>query len=304
MARIRSIHPGIFTDEDFVSLSAHTRLFFIGLWTEADDQGIFAWKPLTLKMRLAPADAVDAAAMLAELVAVGCVRQFTVSDRPYGAIKNFRKAQRPDKPNAIHPAPDEIKAFVGMSGASHTGSDKAAPAYGGRTITEEAAPDPLPVEQHSPTSRGEVGEQSESDPRKFGQMERRGEESRGEKNRSLRSLVQKLPPEADFEAFWCAYPRREAKARAVKAWAAAINRAAPEEILAGLRGFRWPDDPRFIPLPASWLNAQRWLDEAPPERRSLAHRLLDGMDFDRAGPDPPPLFDVPALETLSMETLQ
>ena len=32
MARIRSIHPGIWTDEAFVELSALARLLYIGLW--------------------------------------------------------------------------------------------------------------------------------------------------------------------------------------------------------------------------------------------------------------------------------
>ena len=52
MARIRSIHPGFFTDEECVSVSAFARLLFVGIWTEADDQGAFEWKPTTLKMRI------------------------------------------------------------------------------------------------------------------------------------------------------------------------------------------------------------------------------------------------------------
>ncbi len=54
MARIRSIHPGLFTDEAFVSLTADAQVFLMGIWTEADDQGAFEWKPLTLRMRLRP----------------------------------------------------------------------------------------------------------------------------------------------------------------------------------------------------------------------------------------------------------
>ena len=68
MARIRSVHPGLWTDEDFVQLSAPARLFLIGMWNESDDYGLFEWKPTRLKMRLAPNDPIDAAALMAELV--------------------------------------------------------------------------------------------------------------------------------------------------------------------------------------------------------------------------------------------
>ncbi len=55
MARIRSIHPGLWTDEAFVSLTPYARLLFMGIWTECDDMGSFEWSPLKLKMRLLPA---------------------------------------------------------------------------------------------------------------------------------------------------------------------------------------------------------------------------------------------------------
>ena len=69
MARIRSIHPGQWTDEDFVSLSPFARLLAIALRNEADDQGVFEWKPVTIKIKLFPADNVDVPALLDELVA-------------------------------------------------------------------------------------------------------------------------------------------------------------------------------------------------------------------------------------------
>jgi hypothetical protein len=75
MARIRSVHPGLWTDPDFVALSLAARLFFIGLWNEADDYGVFEWKPLALKMRLAAGDAVDAGALLEEIATAGRIER-------------------------------------------------------------------------------------------------------------------------------------------------------------------------------------------------------------------------------------
>lgn len=114
MARIRSVHPGLFTDEAFVSCSPMARLLLIGLWTEADDQGVFEWKPLTLKMRLLPADNADAAELLDEVATNGIVQRFEVDGKAYGAIRNFRKYQRPKKPNEVHPLPPEFRTYVGL----------------------------------------------------------------------------------------------------------------------------------------------------------------------------------------------
>lgn len=106
MARIRSVHPSLWTDEAFVSLSIPARLFFIGLWNEADDQGAFEWKPLTLKMRVLPADNVDVAELLSELEEGGRVTRYEVDGKSYGLVRNFTKFQRPKKPNSVHPLPD------------------------------------------------------------------------------------------------------------------------------------------------------------------------------------------------------
>lgn len=122
MSRIRSIHPGFFTDEDLVSVSMCARLLFLGIGVEADDKGIFEWKPLTLKMRIFPADSVDVADMLAELAAVGAIRTFEANGKMFGAIRNFRKFQKPKTPNDIHPATAEILEFVGL--VSETNGDE------------------------------------------------------------------------------------------------------------------------------------------------------------------------------------
>ena len=99
MARIRSIHPSIWTDENFVSLTMASRLFLIGLWGEADDYGIFEWKPVGLKMRIMPADTVDASALLAECEHSGFIVRIEREGRPYGVVRNFRKFQRPKNPS-------------------------------------------------------------------------------------------------------------------------------------------------------------------------------------------------------------
>lgn len=118
MARIRSIHPGLFTDEAFVSCGPLARLLAIGLWTEADDQGVFEWKPIMIKMRLFPADSIDVATMLDELATNNLIKKFQSGGREYGAVRNFRKFQRPKKPNSVHPLPHEFRTYVALNASS------------------------------------------------------------------------------------------------------------------------------------------------------------------------------------------
>lgn len=111
MARIRSVHPGQTKDEAFVECSPWARLLAIFIRNHADDQGVFEWKPKTLKMEIFPADDVDVPALLAELEATNQVKRFEDSGRAYGVIRNFTKYQKPKTPNAIHPLPESIKLW-------------------------------------------------------------------------------------------------------------------------------------------------------------------------------------------------
>lgn len=117
MARIRSIHDGFFTDENLVSVSVFARLLFLGLGVQADDKGVFEWKPITLKMRIFPADNVDVPELLSELEAIDAIRRYEIEGRQYGAIRNFRKFQRPKNPNDVHPITDDFRTYVGLAPA-------------------------------------------------------------------------------------------------------------------------------------------------------------------------------------------
>lgn len=69
-----------------------------------------------------------------------------------------------------------------------------------------------------------------------------------------------------FEEFYAAFPRKEARAAAVKAFDEVTEPVAT--LLAALDWQRerneWKKDGgKYIPLPASWLNAERWKDEKP-----------------------------------------
>ena len=65
----------------------------------------------------------------------------------------------------------------------------------------------------------------------------------------------------DFLAFWAAYPNKVAKGYAEKALTKALKETDLQTILKGVQWYKMnkPDETAWA-FPASWLNAQRWLD--------------------------------------------
>jgi hypothetical protein len=74
--------------------------------------------------------------------------------------------------------------------------------------------------------------------------------------------------ESAFERFWATFPRRVAKLDARKVFERAIKGGTdPLTILAGARRYaaaRAAQDVKFTAHPATWLRAERWLDEPAP----------------------------------------
>lgn len=157
MARIRSIHPGLFTDEAFVSLSPAAQVLWIGLWCEADDQGVFEWKPTMLKMRILPASTALIDPLLAELENANCIRAYSAGGRRYGVIRNFVRHQRPKAPKEVHPLPPELLNYAGFTSAGHRPN-----ATTGRRRYAASS------EQDSPYEGAEFGTGSECDGDEFG----------------------------------------------------------------------------------------------------------------------------------------
>lgn len=71
--------------------------------------------------------------------------------------------------------------------------------------------------------------------------------------------------ETEFENFWSAYPRKNAKGPAKKAYAKARKVISAEKLLAAVNAWPFPEPSErgdFRPYAASWLNAERWEDES------------------------------------------
>lgn len=93
MARIRTVKPEFFTSESVLSVSPLARLFFIGLWCEADREGRLKWKPKTLKFRYLPGDSVNIEKLCQELEKSEMIITYTVNGSDYCEIPSFKSHQ-------------------------------------------------------------------------------------------------------------------------------------------------------------------------------------------------------------------
>jgi hypothetical protein len=89
MARIRTIKPEFWTSEQVTECSLSARLLFIGLWNFADDGGNLSASCKTAKMQIFPADNIDVEPLIDELISIGLLVVYCVSDRNYWHITGW-----------------------------------------------------------------------------------------------------------------------------------------------------------------------------------------------------------------------
>lgn len=133
-ARIRTLKPEIWEDEKLGRCSIGARLLFIGLITQADDEGRFKAAPTTLRARVFPHDdplehangqlpgigagGLDVDGWLDELAAAGIVRLYEVRGERFGDLPGWLKHQRIQRPSpsTIPPRPRaKTSARAGVS---------------------------------------------------------------------------------------------------------------------------------------------------------------------------------------------
>ena len=81
--------------------------------------------------------------------------------------------------------------------------------------------------------------------------------------------------EAEFDDWYAGYPRKEGKGQARKAYKAARKKTDQQALVAGVAQLVAQRlERQFTPLPATWLNGERWLDEIAP---NTAQTALDDL---------------------------
>ncbi len=242
MPRIRMVKPEFFDDPNVGDLSPLARLFFIGLWTQADREGRLVDDMRRLKARIFPYEETDVEALADELHRKDMIRRYQDGTGTHLIwVRQFSKHQRPH-----HKETASVIAACPSGGGKHPNKVSACP--------ERASANP-------PDSGVLI-----LDP---GSLESGVLES-GSKP-SLPRRVLRLSPEG-FEAFWGAYPRKVGKGAARAEWVRLRPTAELQtQMLAELDRQRscdqWTKDGgQFIPFPRTWLHQGRWEDE-PGARR-------------------------------------
>jgi hypothetical protein len=229
--RARNIKPGFFMNEDLADCGPWGRLLFAGLWCLADKAGRLEERPRRIKAEVFPYDEKmpTIESLLKTLAEKGFITRYQVDTKNYIQINNFGEHQHPhhtEKESNL-PPPDFHGAITVNS-----------PLDNGYTPSDSLIPDSLIPDSNT--------------------------------------LVHSDKPngrdrDVEFQKFYERYPRKAKKPKALDAWRKLHKlRKLPslEVILDAIEQQKtwdgWTRDAgRFIPYPASWLNAQSWNDMQP-----------------------------------------
>jgi hypothetical protein len=232
--RIRSIRPEFWSSEDVARMDWDTRLVFIGLWSYVDDNGVGRDIERLITTALFPLDddlpesSRRVTGALRHLSEHGQITRYTVDGKAYLHISSWSKHQRIEKASAgRYPLPTCDNAEIQEPSRNTPG----------------ALPEPSTPGEGEKGRRGEV-----ETPPASATAERRADVPDG------------------FAEWWNLYPRKKDKGHAVKAYRAALRKVSASDLIAGLRR-DLPDlnrrEPDKVPYAATWLNGERWEDEAP-----------------------------------------
>ena len=112
MARTRTIKPEFWTDEKIGSLPIEARLFFIGLWAQADDYGVVKGNPVLLKSLIFPYDeglkVNQIKDWLTRLVQIRALIPFQYNGEQYYYIRTFRTHQMIHHPSKQRNIPQKV----------------------------------------------------------------------------------------------------------------------------------------------------------------------------------------------------
>jgi hypothetical protein len=145
MARIRTIKPELFSNEQLCTHGALTRLLFIGLITQADDKGRLPLRWWKLRHEIMPADDVgeqEIMEMLRELHEAELITIYEVEGKRYIHVRTFNDHQvinRPT-PSKLPPPPGHLTehSLISRARVERNGREGKGTEGTERTTTAEA----------------------------------------------------------------------------------------------------------------------------------------------------------------------
>ena len=241
----RIIKESTFTSDRIASLTDFEFRLWIGLITQADDAGRGDARPAIIKGRVfALRDRVtvkDISSALCALAAAGCVSLYTVGGKPYYEFPSWTKHQRIRDCKSRYPGPDESDGEIAQ------------------------------IAQHAQQSAANCGEMPQN--AALIQSNPIQSESESESESEHAQASAQVNAQDAFAQFWNAYPNHKDKKRAESAFAKAIRKVDLETMLAAIDAQKRTDgwikeNGRFIPMPSTWLNGERWNDDAKPAQKA------------------------------------
>lgn len=240
MARIRTIKPDAFISESLSALGRGTRWTFAGLWTYADDEGRARDDVRLIKAALYPLDDTvtleDVETDLWLLAGIGAVCRYEGGDgRKYLHMPKWHDHQRINRPT-----PSKVPACPNEpSGTCH-----------------EPHPD------DSVRTHGGLSDDS--------RQERKGREVEQGRGRDLLSDKSDDTEPDRFDEFWETYSHKVGRAKAEKAYRAALKKPGVTDdllIASAAAYITWQmsegKHPEFTKHPTTWLHGEHWRDERP-----------------------------------------
>lgn len=116
MARIRTIKPDFFRHGGLFDAERETglplRVAFAGLWTAADREGRFAWKPRELKLDTLPYDDCDFARVLDALWTRGHIVKYVTEAGVFGFIPSWHEHQVINNREAASSLPEPTESSI------------------------------------------------------------------------------------------------------------------------------------------------------------------------------------------------
>lgn len=166
--RIRTIKPEAFLDEDLWDLETETGLpifrAFVGIWTQADREGRFEWRPRALKAAILPYWDGDFSRVLDALTTRRFLVRYAHQGRVYGAVRTFKQHQIVNnrESDSELPSPEESDGDSGDFDACGTREPREGHAdiaerngtEGNNSMSESGTPTPEQPAKKSPS--GEV----------------------------------------------------------------------------------------------------------------------------------------------------
>lgn len=248
--RIRSIKPEFWADEQVAGWPPHSRLAYIALWNEADDEGRLRASAAYLKSRLFPYEpTLDMEAVLHPIIEAGKLVLFEHAGQRYGYLPTFHQHQVINRPT-------KSKLPKPIVSTHSTLTDDSVSAHG--VLTSGTGNRELGKEQGKGNKEKEQGYSSAPPPTPPDEM-------------ALLEVEHTPAPRpsapSQCEAIYAEYPRKQGRAGAIKAIEKALKSATFEHLRDRTRAYAeatrsWNDHDRgYIPHPETWFHDERYDDD-------------------------------------------